>query len=447
MSPRFSIRSLASQPDRRLVELAAAGNERAFETLLRRHRRALAGYCRRIGVPEHRVDDALQQVMTKAWLALCVGVEVREPRAWLHRIAHNAAINSIRVARLHSHESIETVPAAETPWVAGDLDAGLRARDALGHVASLPASQREAIVLTAIEGRSHEEAAGVMGLSDGAVRGLLYRARTTLRGAAAALSPHGLLALLGRAPADSSLAERTVEASGPAAAAGAAGIVGKGLLVTAVAGLLAAGGTVAHLESAHQRRGAHATPRTGLTVASSAPRLTAATVADFSPRAPLAASYTPVSALPSRSTRRAGGARAGRRSADRGARGEGSARGERGAALPGAEGSPSQALGDGQGAHAGGDNGGAPATGGDGQGGRAGPDSSGNPSAQPQPAAPQEPIGGGDGSSGGRSSAGAPAAEAGSGAPGSRHGGDGGGSGAGAVEPEAPEAQASRSPE
>lgn len=253
MSPRFSIRPLSAQSDARLAELAASGEERAFETLARRHRRALARYCARIGVPEHRIDDVLQQSLTKAWLSLSDGIEVREPRAWLYRIAHNASINSIRSARRHAHDPLETLPLALVPSTGEEPGLALRARDALGHVAALPEMQRDAIVMTAIEGRSHEEAAGLLGISDGAVRGLVHRARTTLRSAAAALTPQGLLGLLARIGRDAPLAERSAEITAGGAAAGATGFLAKGALVTALAGLLAAGGSIAHLGAHHDR--------------------------------------------------------------------------------------------------------------------------------------------------------------------------------------------------
>jgi RNA polymerase sigma factor (sigma-70 family) len=251
LSPRFSIRPLSAQSDARLAEFAAGGEERAFETLARRHRRALARYCARIGVPEHRVDDVLQQSLTKAWLSLSGGMEVREPRAWLYRIVHNASINSIRSARRHAHDPLESLPLALVPSTGEEPGLALRARDALGHVAALPEMQRDAIVMTAIEGRSHEEAAGLLGVSDGAVRGLVHRARTTLRSAAAALTPQGLLGLLARG--DAPLADRSAEISAGGAAAGATGLLAKGALVTALAGLLAAGGSVSHLGGGHDR--------------------------------------------------------------------------------------------------------------------------------------------------------------------------------------------------
>ncbi len=256
MSPRFSIRPLSAQADARLAQLARTGDERAFEVLVRRHRVALGAYCRGIGLPEHRVEDVLQHSLTKAWLALDRGVEVREPRAWLYRIVHNTAINTIRGLRRDAWESIEAVPAGELPHAAGEIDMSLRARDALGHVAALPEQQREAITLTALQGRSREETAGMLGVSDTAVRGLIYRARTTLRRAAAALSPQGLLGLLARTSSDAGVAERTAEVSAGGAAAGA-GILGKGLLASAVAGLLAGGGAVVGLQGHDMRSHAH----------------------------------------------------------------------------------------------------------------------------------------------------------------------------------------------
>ena len=140
----------------------------------------------------------------------CAGAARSASRApWLYRIVHNAAANAHRSARLRRHEPIES---ASPVVAAGDVETAVLARDTLRHLAALPQMQQRAVVMTAIEGRSHEEAAGVLGVSDGAVRGLVHRARTTLRAAAAALSPQGLLGLLSRAAGDGSIAERPVEA-------------------------------------------------------------------------------------------------------------------------------------------------------------------------------------------------------------------------------------------
>ena len=97
MSPlAISLRFLQTQPDQRLVELARAGHERAFEALVRRYRGPLLAYCRRLASRGASPEDILQQGLLQAWRALNGGAEVRDARAWLYRIVHNVAISALR---------------------------------------------------------------------------------------------------------------------------------------------------------------------------------------------------------------------------------------------------------------------------------------------------------------------------------------------------------------
>ena len=119
-------------------------------------------------------------------------------------------------------------------------------REALDEVVALPQMQREAVLLTAIEGQTHLEVAGTLGISHGAVRGLLYRARTTLRGAAAALAPESLICwLAGGAGGGAPAAARVAELSGAGGAVGVTGALLKGAVVAVSAGILVGGATVA----------------------------------------------------------------------------------------------------------------------------------------------------------------------------------------------------------
>ena len=93
----------------------------------------------------------------------------------------------------------------------------------------LPEPQRAAIVMRELEGLSHEQIAASLGLSGGAVRQSIYRARRALRDAAGMLVPMPLLRQL--------LEEGFTQGASAAAAGGGAGIAVK----TGVAALLAAG--------------------------------------------------------------------------------------------------------------------------------------------------------------------------------------------------------------
>jgi RNA polymerase sigma factor (sigma-70 family) len=250
MSLRISISLLAAQPDQRLLALARDGNERAFEALVHRYRRPLLRYCRRMSLSETRAEDVLQQAFLQAWLALSRGSEVRELRAWLYRIVHNVAVNAMRGTAESHGELTEAVQARAALAGESNLERRIAVREALGEVAELPQMQRAAIFLTAVDGQTHEEVADALGISPGALRGLLYRARATLRGAAAALTPSPLLAWASNGTgAAVPPAERLAELAAGGGGAGFAGVLLKGAVVAVTAGALATGaGVVANHE-------------------------------------------------------------------------------------------------------------------------------------------------------------------------------------------------------
>src|SRR5487761_1803543 len=115
MSPSVSIRLLLTQSDARLVALAGEGHERAFEALVQRYRRPLLLYCRRLLLPDERAEDALQQALMQAWLALRRGVEVSDVRSWLYRVVHNTALNMLRVSGYDYCTLSESLSGADAP--------------------------------------------------------------------------------------------------------------------------------------------------------------------------------------------------------------------------------------------------------------------------------------------------------------------------------------------
>jgi RNA polymerase sigma factor (sigma-70 family) len=266
MSPRIPIRLLAVQSDERLSRLVREGHERAFDALVHRYRRPLLRYCRGLGLPAARAEDVVQLALLNAWLALSGGTEVRELRPWLYRIAHNTALNALRGASEHNVELREPVGVSASHAGEAELEQRIAVCDALADVAALPAMQRQAILLTAIEGKTHGEVAGLLGVKQDAVRGLLYRARSTLRGTAAALTPQPLLSWAASgAGGAGSAAERLSEV--PAGGAlGLTGAVLKGVAVALTAGAIVGGASVVRLHGNHPRSSrapATATPGAG----------------------------------------------------------------------------------------------------------------------------------------------------------------------------------------
>ncbi len=183
---------LRTQPDVRLAKLAGEGSKPAFEELVRRHRSALVGFAARFTSPD-RADDVVQDAVLKAYFALARGDSVDSPRSWLFQIVRNTALNEIRGHRSFEHLD-ENYDGVEQPPEAAERRRQLASMvSALGE---LPDAQRTAIVQRELEGRGHREIATKLGLTEGAVRQLIYRARDTLRTAAGALIPIHALRML-----------------------------------------------------------------------------------------------------------------------------------------------------------------------------------------------------------------------------------------------------------
>src|SRR5437899_9083584 len=180
---------LRGQTDERLVDLTRAGNARAFEAIVHRYRRPLLRHCSRI-LPPGRAEDAVQQAFLSAYNAIAAGNAELKLRPWLYRIAHNAALNLLRQNGWNHEQLDEGFDGVTRPDQV--VEARERIRSLVASVKRLPERQRDAIVLRELEGRSYEEIAVALGVTDGAVRQLLNRARTTLRTGATALTPYGL---------------------------------------------------------------------------------------------------------------------------------------------------------------------------------------------------------------------------------------------------------------
>jgi RNA polymerase sigma factor (sigma-70 family) len=253
MSPGISTRLLATQSDERLLALVRQGHERAFEALVHRYRRPLLSYCRRLA-PESRAEDVLQQALLKTWIALRDGAEVRDLKAWLYRVVHNTAVNAVRDAAHDSERLADPTLRAGAGQV--DVERGLVLREALAEVAALPRLQREVIVRTAVGGYSHEQVASDLGITDGAVRGLLYRARATLRTAVTALTPPPLLTWLGgRVEQSGPAPERLGElAAGGGAVAGFGGLLAKSGVAILAVGTLVTGAAAVHIPGSVSHR-------------------------------------------------------------------------------------------------------------------------------------------------------------------------------------------------
>ena len=181
---RGSLNTIAGTTDEALVAGIAAGDQRAFAEIVRRHGGRLKALALRFSGGAADADDIVQETFWSLWRNADRWRPGGPPfAAYLTRMTINRAIDGERKRKTRRFFGLEAVEDTADPDPAADDK--LAASNALKAVArdihALPARQRAAILLTADGERSNAEIAEAMGLSVGAVEQLLVRARRTLR--------------------------------------------------------------------------------------------------------------------------------------------------------------------------------------------------------------------------------------------------------------------------
>ena len=179
-SHRFRARPAAEMNDRdpaipRAVARAKSGDMDAIHFLYLRYKDNVYGYVLSILRDAHEAEDATQAVFMK----LISVIHKYEPRqvpftAWILRVAHNVAIDSLRQRRgIPCEEVIES-------WRPAD-DSGHDRRWGLEQALdTLPEDQRDVVVLRHLVGLSPGEIADRMGRTESSIHGLHHRARRAL---------------------------------------------------------------------------------------------------------------------------------------------------------------------------------------------------------------------------------------------------------------------------
>lgn len=164
------------------------GDERAFRELYNQTAPGLRNYLTRLANSGVVGDDLLQQTFLKIHRARAAYVVGADPLPWFYAIAHRTFLDEARrttraIVR-SAGDDVPELPAAIT----GESDDRRtepadpeRAKAALDALATLPHPQREAVVLTKLEGKSVAEAAEIAGTTVGAMKLRAHRGYEALR--------------------------------------------------------------------------------------------------------------------------------------------------------------------------------------------------------------------------------------------------------------------------
>ena len=186
--------------DELLLRRAQSGDPEAFERLMEPLEQLVWRVCWHYTGNREAAEDCGQEAMIRIWRNLANYRGECALESWVYRIAANCCMDWLRKKKRDQSVSMEPMteqgfdPADDAPGTEEQViakDERQRLREA---IALLPEDQREALILTQLEKVPYEEAAQVIGVSEGTVKSRVNRAKARLKEILSAereLSPPG----------------------------------------------------------------------------------------------------------------------------------------------------------------------------------------------------------------------------------------------------------------
>ncbi|HEY6760338.1 MAG TPA: sigma-70 family RNA polymerase sigma factor [Baekduia sp.] len=182
-SPSKPSRSRAPRPgtatDEALVAATRTGSDAAFTAIVQRYEPQLIAYARQIlGGRHHDAEECVQDAFVRALRSMRGGDAEIALRPWLHAIVRNRCLDQLRKPnRTTDLDPHEAVLADHGPGPVSMIAHRQRLDEVVEGLGALPERQRRALVMHELEDRSHSTIGRALGVSAGASKALVCRAR------------------------------------------------------------------------------------------------------------------------------------------------------------------------------------------------------------------------------------------------------------------------------
>ena len=167
------------ETDAAIVRRAIEGDERAMRLLWNQHAPHVDAVVRRLAGDPDLAEDIAQDVWIQIFRALLSWRGDAKFSTWVHRVAINRALNSLR--RTRRLASIETGIEEDSAVVEQESERSMLAQTIEEATRKLSPGARTVFLLHDVEGFTHEEIATELGITAGGSKSQLFKARAKLR--------------------------------------------------------------------------------------------------------------------------------------------------------------------------------------------------------------------------------------------------------------------------
>jgi RNA polymerase sigma-70 factor (ECF subfamily) len=179
------------ETDRALVDRAKNGDAAAFGQIVRRHQQRIFRLAIHMLRDKAEAEDVTQETFIRAYQALARFDGRSEPYTWLYRITVNLSLNTIRARKTHRATSdtddprLEGLMQEKRPGHAADPGSDASRKQLYAALCeaidALSETLRTTLILVCIDGRSHEDAAAILGAPEGTIAWRVHEARRKLK--------------------------------------------------------------------------------------------------------------------------------------------------------------------------------------------------------------------------------------------------------------------------
>ena len=175
--------TISGQPLRSQVALLPLTAEEMVELLVREHAGLVFRVAYSVLRDHHDAEDATQETFIRVLRHRSELERIKEPRAWLARIAFRIALNRCKSRRRKKEDSTEDL--ADLQGASVPTEELLHSHEVMALmetlIVALPADLRDVLRLSTVEQLTSREIGAILEIPESSVRTRLYRARQLLK--------------------------------------------------------------------------------------------------------------------------------------------------------------------------------------------------------------------------------------------------------------------------
>jgi RNA polymerase sigma-70 factor, ECF subfamily len=163
--------------------------ELEVNNLLQKHTNPLSRYASNLSWDKTLVQDCLQEVFLRYYMARIRGQKMENPRAWLFRVLRNYLLDCNR--KSSTMPAVQLKDAVQIEDRRQDVEAGYQHDETFRHILSSLSTREKECMQLRLEGLGYNEIAHVMQIRTGTVGALLARGFKKIRNAGINLPTNG----------------------------------------------------------------------------------------------------------------------------------------------------------------------------------------------------------------------------------------------------------------